>query len=113
MALPEPTHTEIAENTLLVPAEHESRPVRSTKLVAAKPAKSADKPAKTKGATRSESTSAKDTNAKAKPAKKTAPSADKKKPASPKKTSAADIRTAQQPAAKPAVAKGNRASKPA
>jgi cell division protein FtsI (penicillin-binding protein 3) len=113
MALPEPTHTEIAENTLLVPAEHESRPVRSTKLVAAKPAKPAEKPAKTKGATKSESTSAKDTNAKAKPAKKTAPSADKKKPASPKKTSAADIRTAQRPAAKPAVAKGNRASKPA
>ncbi|TVT37354.1 PASTA domain-containing protein [Hymenobacter setariae] len=112
MALPEPTHTEIAENTLLVPAEHESRPIRSTKLVATKPARSADKPAKAKGATKTESTSPKDNNAKAKPAKATAPSTDKKKQA-PKKTSAADIRTAQQPAAKPAIAKGNRAPKSA
>jgi cell division protein FtsI (penicillin-binding protein 3) len=112
MALPEPTHTEIVENTLLVPAEHESRPVRSTKLTAAKPAKLAEKPTKAKSSAKSESTSTKDNATKTKPAKLTAPRSEKKA-TSPKRTTPADIRTTQRPAAKPAVAKAGRAPKSA
>jgi cell division protein FtsI (penicillin-binding protein 3) len=112
MALPEPTHTEIVENTLLVPAEHESRPVRSTKLTAAKPAKLAEKPTKAKSSAKSESTSTKDNATKTKPAKSTAPRSEKKS-TSPKRTTPADIRTTRRPAAKPAVANAGRAPKSA
>jgi cell division protein FtsI (penicillin-binding protein 3) len=112
MALPEPTHTEIVENTLLVPAEHESRPVRSTKLTAAKPAKLAEKPTKAKSSAKSESTSTKDNATKTKPTKSTAPRSEKKS-TSPKRTTPADIRTTQRPAAKPAVANAGRAPKSA
>jgi len=101
MALPEPTHTEIAENTLLVPAEHESRPVRSTKPTTTKPARPAEK-----------LTKAKDNSTRTKPTKSTAPRSEKK-PNSPKKAAPADIRTTQRPAAKPAVAKAGRAPKSA
>nr|GFD18011.1 hypothetical protein [Tanacetum cinerariifolium] len=84
MALPEPTHTEIAENTLLVPAEQETaanRLVRSSRTVLAKPA---EKPAKAKNNTKAELTPSKDNATKAKPAKSTSPKPDKnkKKPAS-------------------------------
>jgi cell division protein FtsI (penicillin-binding protein 3) len=112
MALPEPTHTEIVENTLLVPAEHESRPVRSAKLTAAKPAKLAEKPTKAKSSAKSESTSTKDNATKTKPTKSTAPRSEKKS-TSPKRTTPADIRTTQRPAAKPAVANAGRAPKSA
>jgi cell division protein FtsI (penicillin-binding protein 3) len=105
MALPEPTHTEIAENTLLVPAEHEStasRPVRSSRSALTKPA---EKPAKAKTNSKPESTSAKDNATKTKPAKSTAPRSDKnKKKPTPKKAPAADIRTTQRPATKPGSA---------
>jgi cell division protein FtsI (penicillin-binding protein 3) len=116
MALPEPTHTEIAENTLLVPAEHEaaSRPARSAKAAPAKPAKAAEKSSKTKNTTKPES-AAKDNASKTKPAKATSPKSDKnkKQPTSPKKTPAADIRTARRPGAKPGVAKVGGAPKSA
>jgi len=105
MALPEPTHTEIAENTLLVPAEHEttaSRPVRGAKPALTKPTKPTEKSAKVKSNAKPESASAKDNATKAKPAKSTFPKSDKnkKQPTSPKKMPAADIRTTQRPAAK-------------
>jgi cell division protein FtsI (penicillin-binding protein 3) len=118
IALPEPTHTEIVENTLLVPAEHEAtanRPARSTRAASSKPTKSAEKSSKPKSTNKAESTAAKDNTSKTKPAKSTSSKLDKnkKQPASPKKTPAADIRTTQRPAPKPGVAKVGGAPKSA
>jgi len=122
LALPAPVHTEVAENTLLIPAES------GTRNKALKPAALSAKPTTTKAktsATKATSPSSEATkpaakaNKKAaspsnkeKPAKATAEPRAKEKPAKAKKpatTSKADTRTAQQT---PAPSAGNSSSKP-
>ena len=103
MPLPAPEHTEVAENTLLVPAELDSRAAKMVKTIAkTSAAKPAEKPKanKEKGKSTGAKSADKSSSAKAKPAKTTEPKTDKKKPAAPKKTSPADIRTTQRPASR-------------
>jgi cell division protein FtsI (penicillin-binding protein 3) len=111
MALPEPTHTEIEENTLLVPAE------RDPTLARTKPATSAAKlQEKAKSATAKTPAKA---PAKPKPTPsktdQTAPAErNQQKPASPKKTMPpSDIRSAQRGTAKPEAVKTGRNPKSA
>ena len=110
MPLPEPEHTEIAENTLLVPAELDSRatprPTRlTTKTISAKSTKSVEKSARAseKSGGTKKLTKATTNKDKQKPAKSNESKANSRKPASPKpkKNSSADTRTAQRGAAKP------------
>jgi cell division protein FtsI (penicillin-binding protein 3) len=115
MALPEPTHTEIEENTLLVPAE------RDPTLARTKPAISVAKPQeKAKSATaKTPAKAPAKSTAKAKPTPsktdQTAPTErNQQKPASPKKTvPPADIRSAQRSTAKPEAVKTGRNPKSA
>ena len=125
MPLPEPEHTEIAENTLLVPAELDSRiaarPARdaSTKSVKAgeksrkpaakpRPTTTTDKAASGKPAPKlTARNTAKDAAPRAKPA---APKPDSKKPAKPRRTPPADLRTTQRDPAKPTTDKPRRVS---
>jgi cell division protein FtsI (penicillin-binding protein 3) len=114
LPLPEPEHTEIAENTLLVPAELDSR--------AAKPAKpnKPTTPAKsTTGKSKEKSASAKEASrnstnrdkAKGKPTKATAPKNGSDKPTpKPRRTPPADIRTTQRGDARPTADKPRRVS---
>jgi cell division protein FtsI (penicillin-binding protein 3) len=114
MPLPEPEHTEIAENTLLVPAEVDSR---TAKPAGAKPAKTGEKnkptakPASDKAKTGTAKTTAKPASDKGKSAKPNSPKTDPKKPATkPRKTPPADIRTTQRGEAKPTADKPRRVS---
>ncbi len=102
MPLPEPEHTEIVENTLLVPAEMDGRTAKpakpSVKPTSAKPArtgeknKSTAKPTSDKAKTNTAKNAAKPAAGKGRPAKANEP----KKPTSkPRKTPPADIRTTQ------------------
>ncbi|MGI4742263.1 MAG: penicillin-binding transpeptidase domain-containing protein [Janthinobacterium lividum] len=100
LALPEPTHTEIEENTLLVPAERDPSASHSAR---AKPVEKLAKSAKLAKSMATEA-SEKSTSAKAKSTRPT-PKANQKKPASPKKNPPTDIRTTQRPAVKPTIAK--------
>jgi cell division protein FtsI (penicillin-binding protein 3) len=114
MPLPEPEHTEIAENTLLVPAEMDGRtanPAKANKPTT--PAKSTTGKSKEKTAGAKE-TSRNPTNkakSKDKPTKPTTPKADPKKQADkPRRTPPADIRTTQRGDARPAADKPRRVS---
>jgi cell division protein FtsI (penicillin-binding protein 3) len=114
LPLPEPEHTEIAENTLLVPAELDSRAAKP-----AKPSKPATPAKSTTGKGKEKSASAKETGrnstdknkSKDKPAKTAAPKtgSDKPKP-KPRRTPPADIRTTQRGDARPAADKPRRVS---
>jgi cell division protein FtsI (penicillin-binding protein 3) len=116
MPLPEPEHTEIAENTLLVPAEMDGRTAKPARLAAkpasAKPVKAGEK---SKASAKSAAGRAKPATAKnaAKPAAgkgKPAKSDEPKKPASkPRRTPPADIRTTQR-GEKPTADKPRRVS---
>ncbi|MGI4867507.1 MAG: penicillin-binding transpeptidase domain-containing protein [Janthinobacterium lividum] len=119
MPLPAPEHTEVAENTLLVPAELDSRTAKPTKLTtkptSAKPSKASEKGNKltskpTTGKS-PEKTPTKSTTPKDKPVKPTAPKPDNK-PTSPKprRTPPADIRTTQRGETKPTADKPRRVS---
>jgi cell division protein FtsI (penicillin-binding protein 3) len=111
MPLPEPEHTEIAENTLLVPAEMDGRtatkPAKTSKPTT--PAKSTS--GKTKDKASGQKTPAKSAADKGKPTKPTTPKGDIKKPApKPRRTPPADTRTTQRGDAKPATDKPRRVS---
>jgi cell division protein FtsI (penicillin-binding protein 3) len=119
MPLPEPEHTEVAENTLLVPAEMDSRTNKPTKAgdKANRPAPKPSAPTKATTNKSKEKASNPKTPAKAaadkgKSAKPNSPKADPKKPASPKprRTPPADIRTTQRGDAKPTTDKPRRVS---
>jgi cell division protein FtsI (penicillin-binding protein 3) len=114
MPLPEPEHTEIAENTLLVPAEMDGRTARSTRS-ATKPAKASDR---SKGSDKGKAATGK-TNPST-PKKATKPASDKGKPAKardpkkpadkPRRTPPVDIRTTQRGDARPTIDKPRRVS---
>jgi cell division protein FtsI (penicillin-binding protein 3) len=114
LPLPEPEHTEIAENTLLVPAEMDGRTAKP-----AKPSKPTTPTKSTTGKGKEKSASAKETGrnstdknkSKDKPAKTTAPKANSDKPTpKPRRTPPADIRTTQRGDARPAADKPRRVS---
>ncbi|RZK22503.1 MAG: PASTA domain-containing protein [Hymenobacter sp.] len=114
MPLPAPEHTEVAENTLLVPAELDSRTAKPT----ARPAKAGEKtnrsakaPAgKAKDKTGSSKTSPTATN-KSKSARPAVPNPDAKQPTpKPQKNPPADIRTTQRGESKPTTDKPRRVS---
>jgi cell division protein FtsI (penicillin-binding protein 3) len=114
LPLPEPEHTEIAENTLLVPAEMDGRTARPAKI--SKPTTSAKS---TTGKGKEKSVSSKEAGrnstdknkSKDKPAKNATPKtgSDKTTP-KPRRTPPADIRTTQRGDARPAADKPRRVS---
>ncbi len=111
--LPVPEHTEVAENTLLVPAELDSRTNKPAK--AGEKANRPSTPAKANSGKGKEKTGIAKTPAKAasdkdKSAKPTTPKPDPKKPAKPRRTPPADIRTTQRSDAKPTNDKPRRVS---
>ncbi|WP_317132523.1 penicillin-binding protein [Hymenobacter baengnokdamensis] len=94
LALPAPLHTEIAENTLLIPAENTSHAKVARPAAAAKAKPTATRPAAPRPA--AIETAKEKAAAPAKASKKPAPAARPKKPAAPEK---ADSRTTQRPPA--------------
>jgi cell division protein FtsI (penicillin-binding protein 3) len=114
LPLPEPEHTEIAENTLLVPAEMDGRTAKPVKVSKpATPAKSTTSKGKEKatGAKETGRNTTDKNKSKDKPTKTTAPKAgsDKTTP-KPRRTPPADIRTTQRGDARPTADKPRRVS---